>query len=419
MANRICKCKLFDRIRFFVGKRIMKCKWTLLFFTAQTLTNDLIMIRLKLFEKFFENTQITRWTHTTLSDFLCLRQILLLSRRRSITFLLTEQSHEQSRKHVRNFSSSQRSASYLNNSSDFIRLFSNRQSFVSSMVDGFEEIEHDDFVVLSLARRFFNCVVAFWKRLKPAVDMIKQKTIFLTNARTRTYFAFLALTSTSIGFHCFTLSRNRRQRLWKIHAYTRSIYRVNSNRIGSFDGTFFSPSDLLQIPELTADFTRHRLYFDSDYSSQETFTVIQFQSFDVLSLSRPRGIFLRLLVVHILFDGISLYNSGILSVSCIEGRRSFFSDPLIFSCIVSASCQLSDFCWKSDQCPDDTKRKISARILSRSNETLHTHTRENVCLVFFFFFQAKWSRKGFTQTRWLINGLYVPFDSSLWFSFCV
>ena len=30
---------------------------------------------------------------------------------------------------------------------------------------------------------------------------------------------------------------------------------------------------LLQIPELSMDFTRHRLYFDSDYSSQETFTV--------------------------------------------------------------------------------------------------------------------------------------------------
>jgi hypothetical protein len=31
--------------------------------------------------------------------------------------------------------------------------------------------------------------------------------------------------------------------------------------------------DLLQVPEIAADFTRYRLYFDSDYTSQDTFTV--------------------------------------------------------------------------------------------------------------------------------------------------
>jgi hypothetical protein len=37
----------------------------------------------------------------------------------------------------------------------------------------------------------------------------------------------------------------------------------------------FSNRDLIQIPEISSDFTRHRLYFDSDYTSQETFTVIK------------------------------------------------------------------------------------------------------------------------------------------------
>jgi hypothetical protein len=38
---------------------------------------------------------------------------------------------------------------------------------------------------------------------------------------------------------------------------------------------FFLNRALIQIPEISSDFTRHRLYFDSDYASQETFTVIK------------------------------------------------------------------------------------------------------------------------------------------------
>jgi hypothetical protein len=34
-----------------------------------------------------------------------------------------------------------------------------------------------------------------------------------------------------------------------------------------------SNRDLTELPEIVSDFTRHRLYFDSDYTSQETFTV--------------------------------------------------------------------------------------------------------------------------------------------------
>jgi len=37
-------------------------------------------------------------------------------------------------------------------------------------------------------------------------------------------FYFLAHTTEFSRFHCFTLSRSWRQRIWKIHAYTWSIY---------------------------------------------------------------------------------------------------------------------------------------------------------------------------------------------------
>lgn len=37
---------------------------------------------------------------------------------------------------------------------------------------------------------------------------------------------------------------------------------------------FSSNRELIELPEISSDFTRHRLYFDSEYSSQETFTVI-------------------------------------------------------------------------------------------------------------------------------------------------
>ncbi len=35
----------------------------------------------------------------------------------------------------------------------------------------------------------------------------------------------------------------------------------------------FFHRNILQIPEIAADFTSYRLYFDSDYTSQDTFTV--------------------------------------------------------------------------------------------------------------------------------------------------
>jgi hypothetical protein len=68
--------------------------------------------------------------------------------------------------------------------------------------------------------------------------------------------------------------------------------------------------DLLQIPEMSSDFTRHRLYFDSDYTSQETFTVNNFIVLLLLCILFDY----RLLVVHILFVKISLCNNGILQV---------------------------------------------------------------------------------------------------------
>lgn len=86
----------------------------------------------------------------------------------------TEQSHEQSIKHARKFSSSHRSGSYLKYSSDFLLFVSRVQLFVSSILDGFEEIIHWSV----LDRKFLICTVAFWKRLEFVVDMIKQKNNF-------------------------------------------------------------------------------------------------------------------------------------------------------------------------------------------------------------------------------------------------
>ncbi len=83
----------------------------------------------------------------------------------------------------------------------------------------------------------------------------------------------------------------------------------------------FSNRDLLQLPEISSDFTRHRFYFDSDYTSQETFTV---NTFDYYSSKKIRRDF-RLLVVHILFVEISLCNNGILQV-----RKNERNEELLF-----------------------------------------------------------------------------------------
>ena len=83
----------------------------------------------------------------------------------------------------------------------------------------------------------------------------------------------------SSWFHCLALSRSRWQRLWKIYAHSRSFRQVipidclaHSKR-KRHSRHSFSFRDLLKIPEIERDFTRCRIYFDSDYTYQDTFTV--------------------------------------------------------------------------------------------------------------------------------------------------
>ncbi|CAF4048797.1 unnamed protein product [Rotaria sp. Silwood2] len=103
-------------------------------------------------------------------------------------------------------------------------------------------------------------------------------------------------------------------------------------------------NDLLQLPEISSDFTRYRLYFDSDYSSQDTFTALGSAYFIHQNLSVQQWNF---------------------TTSCFQvvANRQIFAGNL-----------------------------VNAQTLRREK-----YPRE-------FFPEAKWSRKGFTQTRWLING---------------
>lgn len=101
--------------------------------------------------------------------------------------------------------------------------------------------------------------------------------------------------------------------------------------------------DLVDIPELTTDFHRHRLYFDSDYQSQETFTALGCAYFFRNNLS------------------VQQWNFSTLCFQPIVNRQIFAGSL------------------------------VNAQTIRRGK-----YPRE-------FFPEAKWSRKGFTQTRWLIN----------------
>ncbi|CAF1616835.1 unnamed protein product [Adineta ricciae] len=106
--------------------------------------------------------------------------------------------------------------------------------------------------------------------------------------------------------------------------------------------TRFSRS-ILQIPEIATSFTRYRLYFDSDYTSQDTFTAL------------GSAYFIRENVP------IEQWNFTTSSFQQISDRQIH------------------------------TGNLINAQTLRKEK-----YPRE-------FFPEAKWSRKGFTQTRWSIN----------------
>lgn len=204
MANRIFQCKSIC----ISTKRIFKCKWTLLFLSAKALTMHSIMIALKIFQDFVKNTQImTRGSDTTLSDFLHLNEERRI-RRIFLDWFLTEHSQEQSRKHARNFSSSDRSASVFHNSSLFVRVVSNRQSLVSSIVEGFDEIKH-----VFVERRVF-------KRLK-FVDIIKNKKTIRRCARN------FPLSSSYVNIHRILLPYIVKKQAEKIMKNT-CIHSINS-----------------------------------------------------------------------------------------------------------------------------------------------------------------------------------------------
>jgi len=102
--------------------------------------------------------------------------------------------------------------------------------------------------------------------------------------------------------------------------------------------------DLLQLPEISSDFNRHRLYFDSDYTSQETFTALGCAYFIRRNLS------------------VQQWNFTTSTFQTVVNRQIFAGNL------------------------------VNAQTLRKEK-----YPRE-------FFPEAKWSRKGFTETRWLING---------------
>ncbi|UJR20820.1 hypothetical protein I4U23_023931 [Adineta vaga] len=101
---------------------------------------------------------------------------------------------------------------------------------------------------------------------------------------------------------------------------------------------------LLQITELSSEYTRHRLYFDSEYSSQETFTAL----------------------------GSAYFIRQNLSVQQWNFATSTFQNVV--------NCQI-----------------FAGNVRNAQTLRKEKYPRE-------FFPEAKWSRKGFTETRWLING---------------
>jgi inositol-1,4,5-trisphosphate 5-phosphatase len=89
---------------------------------------------------------------------------------------------------------------------------------------------------------------------------------------------------------------------------------------------------------------------------------------------------LQLLVVHILFVEISLCNSGILQVCQNKEKKKDDENYLASSFQPVANRQI-----------------FAGNLVNAQTVRREKYPRE-------FFPEAKWSRKGFTQTRWLING---------------
>ncbi|CAF0952281.1 unnamed protein product [Adineta steineri] len=102
--------------------------------------------------------------------------------------------------------------------------------------------------------------------------------------------------------------------------------------------------NILQVPEISTDYTRYRLYFDSDYTSQDTFTAL------------GSAYFIRQNIP------IEQWNFPTSSFQNVVNRQIY------------------------------TGNLINVETLRKEK-----FPRE-------FFPEAKWSRKGFTQARWSING---------------
>ncbi|CAF2157491.1 unnamed protein product [Rotaria magnacalcarata] len=102
--------------------------------------------------------------------------------------------------------------------------------------------------------------------------------------------------------------------------------------------------NFLELPEISSDFTRYRLYFDSDYTSQEAFTALG--------------------CVYLIRQNLSVQQWNFTSSSFqAVVNRQIFAGNLVNAQTIRKEKYPKEFC------PE-----------------------------------AKWSRKGFTQTRWLING---------------
>ncbi|CAF1259406.1 unnamed protein product, partial [Didymodactylos carnosus] len=109
--------------------------------------------------------------------------------------------------------------------------------------------------------------------------------------------------------------------------------------------------EMLLIPEISQEYTHYRLYFDSDYTSQDTFTAL------------GSAYFIRQNIP------VQQWNFQTSSFEAVVDRQIF------------------------------TGNLIETQSLRKEK-----FPRE-------FFPEAKWSRKGFTQTRWAINGR-LPFNKT-------
>jgi len=102
--------------------------------------------------------------------------------------------------------------------------------------------------------------------------------------------------------------------------------------------------DLMKIPEIERDFTRYRVYFDSDYTYQDTFTALG-----------------------------SIY-------------------------FIRRNLPIEQWNFTTSSFQPVTDRQIY------TGNLIHVQTQRKEKFPREFFPEAKWSRKGFTQTRWSING---------------